>query len=386
MAMNKKWNNDVFDQKLKEMKPNWRRFGNVINGHDSVEVLCESNHIKHIQPSKIHKIKECNQCNLDKIRIAQGNKFIEILKENNYTALFISIDYKNNNTEMKTKCPNGQLFKVSFNRFTIKYGKRCKCEKCILMQEKQRKPYYRNKEECMTELKEKGFLMDDCEFKGLKYFVSGTWVDCEHRETLKPSNIIYKNSKCKECRNWSMEKFQKYLNENTTGYTIVNKKVKFHMKKPIKLICNNNHEFTGYPQNMIYFDYRCPDCTTENKSGKNSQFFDESLTEEERNARNQKNYKKWVKVVKKRDDKKCELCNSNSKIAAHHFYSFREYESIRFDVDNGITLCQECHRDFHDQYGYNNNNIDQFIDYCSEKYSFLINDLLQVKGRLISRL
>jgi len=39
---------------------------------------------------------------------------------------------------------------------------------------------------------------------------------------------------------------------------------------------------------------------------------------------------------------KCEHCNSNSRLNAHHYWS-RSCLSTRFDLDNGFCLCVSCH-------------------------------------------
>jgi len=61
---------------------------------------------------------------------------------------------------------------------------------------------------------------------------------------------------------------------------------------------------------------------------------------------NSPEYKDWRKYIFERDDYTCALCKSRGKkIEAHHIKEFSTYEKLRFDVNNGITLCLKCHRE-----------------------------------------
>jgi|SRR5579862_3038668 len=56
-------------------------------------------------------------------------------------------------------------------------------------------------------------------------------------------------------------------------------------------------------------------------------------------------YRKWREAVLKRDDYRCFDCGQRGgELEAHHIYSFAEYPRLRFELENGITLCISCHR------------------------------------------
>ena len=63
-------------------------------------------------------------------------------------------------------------------------------------------------------------------------------------------------------------------------------------------------------------------------------------------------YKEWRQKVYERDGYKCIKCGSKEKINAHHIYSYKYYPEKRYDLENGITLCEKCHTKLHQQYGY----------------------------------
>lgn len=55
----------------------------------------------------------------------------------------------------------------------------------------------------------------------------------------------------------------------------------------------------------------------------------------------------WRKRVFKRDKYTCKLCGLTSydgiRLNAHHIRPYKDYNHLRLDVSNGITLCHECH-------------------------------------------
>lgn len=62
--------------------------------------------------------------------------------------------------------------------------------------------------------------------------------------------------------------------------------------------------------------------------------------------RNSSEYHHWRKAVIERD-KCCKVCSSTDKLNAHHLRDASYHPDIRFDVDNGVTLCHQCHHIFH---------------------------------------
>jgi hypothetical protein len=53
----------------------------------------------------------------------------------------------------------------------------------------------------------------------------------------------------------------------------------------------------------------------------------------------------WRKSVYKRDNWKCKINNNDCKgrLEAHHILGFTDYPKLRYDINNGITLCHFHH-------------------------------------------
>ncbi len=61
-------------------------------------------------------------------------------------------------------------------------------------------------------------------------------------------------------------------------------------------------------------------------------------------------YKKWRLSVFERDDFVCQKCGyfngcgvSRKDLNAHHIVRWIDSIELRYEVDNGMTLCAECH-------------------------------------------
>jgi len=54
-------------------------------------------------------------------------------------------------------------------------------------------------------------------------------------------------------------------------------------------------------------------------------------------------YKNWRRKVFERDSFTCQGCGGIGYITAHHIKSFAHYPKLRFNVKNGLTLCESCH-------------------------------------------
>lgn len=76
------------------------------------------------------------------------------------------------------------------------------------------------------------------------------------------------------------------------------------------------------------------------------------LKTSDKSQKYQRNYpetSRWRQIIFERDDYTCQECltPSSGNINAHHIKSWVEYSHLRLKIWNGITLCKECHQNYH---------------------------------------
>lgn len=82
------------------------------------------------------------------------------------------------------------------------------------------------------------------------------------------------------------------------------------------------------------------------RSGENHYLWIEDRTKlKKSDTRNDSAYFEWRKNVWLRDNFKCKIANPDceGKIEAHHILGWSEYVELRYEINNGITLCHAHH-------------------------------------------
>ena len=105
----------------------------------------------------------------------------------------------------------------------------------------------------------------------------------------------------------------------------------------------------------------CPKCAR--PRGEAHFAYNPNLTDEER-LLNRDLYEniKWRNSVFERDAYTCRRCHDNrgGNLEAHHLDSYADFPKKRFNIENGVTLCRDCHKAFHTKYTYHHNTKEQF--------------------------
>lgn len=90
------------------------------------------------------------------------------------------------------------------------------------------------------------------------------------------------------------------------------------------------------------------------KSGNKNPNWRPHLTAEDReHRRDTSKIAAWRAAVYRRDGYSCVRCGDDrgKNLNAHHVEAYCENVHDRYSVDNGATLCEDCHRLFHKMYG-----------------------------------
>jgi len=79
-------------------------------------------------------------------------------------------------------------------------------------------------------------------------------------------------------------------------------------------------------------------------------------------------FRLWREAIFARDNWICQKCDTRGgTLHPHHILNFADYPEVRFAIDNGITLCKKCHKEFHNKYGYKNNTRKQLDEFLFDK-------------------
>lgn len=110
--------------------------------------------------------------------------------------------------------------------------------------------------------------------------------------------------------------------------------------------------------------------------GKKSHLWKGGITQELKHARNNLEYQIWKESVFKKYKNRCQICGLTYKknypveLHAHHIESFDINKELRYEVNNGVILCANCHTDFHDKYKKGNNSLTQFLKYMESRIDY----------------
>lgn len=317
--------------------------------------------------------------NREIVREKLKTRFSEIKKvyeDSGCILLSTEEEYDNEKSTLRFICSCGKESKKTYTNFKFKSSM---CEECsnkeflINVAKQNNNDYNSIKMICLDNdmelisYKEKFINKDIIEYR------------CSCKE-LNTKSILYfkKNPLCNKCRQKLIAKNRYYENKkfiednNCKLLTTYEEYKDGYTNLQIECKCGET-----YYTNFIQFKHdnkrQCNKCGRRLMSAENSPFWKGGITTESEKIRKSTKYSSWRISVFKRDNYTCKKCGNNvgGNLQAHHIENFSENLDKRFDIDNGITLCNKCHDpsiigSFHYLYGTRNNTKEQIEEYLED--------------------
>lgn len=161
-------------------------------------------------------------------------------------------------------------------------------------------------------------IFKNCECCGKKIWVENNLIN---RKKFCSKKCFYKGREC-------INLFEKGHKD------FVSKESRKKQSNSIKIWCKNNPD-------------KIKERVDKNR-GINHYLYKEDRTSIKcQDRRNNPNYKIWRRSCLERDKYKCMVCgkkfSKDNQLVVHHIFGYAEYPELRYNVNNGITLCQEHH-------------------------------------------
>ena len=146
------------------------------------------------------------------------------------------------------------------------------------------------------------------------------------------------------------------------------------------------NQYTRFNHNgKIY----CHNCSHKVLNGRENHYlWNPNKTDEERiKDRHYPEYSLFIRRVLFRDYYMCQCCGAknskDNKLVVHHLDGYNWCVEKRTDDTNGITLCENCHKKFHRDYGHGNNTKEQFEKWIGRPIELLKSSYIEPIERKI---
>ena len=136
-------------------------------------------------------------------------------------------------------------------------------------------------------------------------------------------------------------KGRKIWNKGMIGFRTGKRKPHSEEAK-LKMSINRKNKYSAWNKGL-----KMPDNFGEKFRGKNHYAWNPNREAVRKNRRDNKNadYHLWARSVKRRDGWKCKINNHEccGKLEAHHILPWSKFPELRYEINNGITLCHYHH-------------------------------------------
>lgn len=275
-------------------------------------------------------------------------------------------------TKLKLKCYKHGEFSFSWNCLSRGYN----CPTCANISKGKHK---RNSYKYVYEkFKENGFKLISKHYGNNEHPLD---FECKKHGLQRASfgDLITQTFVCGECYNENLRtefsKFKEDIEAKYKNITVDSNEDYISNESKIEitcLMCSSKRKVLVTCLKDNRDEMPCRECK---KIETRKRLFNKSLNsnlESDKEVRESSVYKEWRNNIYKRDNYKCDLCDAHGRLAelrSHHLDGFNWALDKRFDLDNGITLCLNHHKQFHRLYGYGYNTKEQYKEFKS------INDL-----------
>lgn len=218
----------------------------------------------------------------------------------------------------------------------------------------------------------KYFADNGCELLSTEYINSNSLLEyrcnCGNVARIRFS-VFLKGQRCMKCatekrankKRLTYEEVKKVFEER--GAILISTEYK-DCHSPLEYICPKCGEHAFMSLSNFKRGYGCSNCKRLQFIGENNPHYNPNLTDSERQelGRYEERYKAFRRAVFARD-RKCVVCGCAKNKIVHHLDGYSDNPEKRTDIDNAVTLCEKCHKEFHRLYGYGKNTHEQFNNF-----------------------
>jgi len=296
----------------------------------------------------------------------------EMFKERGYE--LISDRYTNNKQRLEYRCPfhPEDIQTTRLNDLTNGHGCRlCGRERSIKSMRKQADIQRLRYDDVKKEIEQEGFTLISDDYENARQKLE---IKCPegHISRMRLNDFRSGTKRCRKCvvnsRRTPYEKVERIFKEK--GYVLLENEY-VNNRTPLDYICPDHPDTVRkITLDRLKRGRGCYECGIESISGVNSVHYNHGISEEDRklDRRLDPKEREWRIAVFRRDQFTCRKCGkySRNNLNAHHKDAHHWCVERRYDVTNGETLCEECHKDFHSVYGYKYNTEAQFDEWMTE--------------------
>lgn len=238
----------------------------------------------------------------------------------------------------------------------------------------------------IEEFWKRGYILYDNKFINAKHKMKYNCMNHPEKELEITWSDFKSGRGCKHCRNDKLRKDrQKDIEEirvlfDLKGLVLVSDTY-INNRTDLEFYCKEHNDeiqtvtaWCVQKSEVSVCKYCIGEYHSERQLGDKSHLWKGGLREENKTLRETLEYKRWREAVFKKDNYTCQKCNKSKSgyLQAHHILPFYQYIELRHDINNGITLCRECHDprykgSFHNTYGTHNNTKEQLEEFLGRK-------------------